>query len=90
MSQKRPPVVQCPSCKRAVVNRLIDYCQFCEAALPVELRLSPDEKRALIESDKSWREDVREKRKKPKPASIRLGGDGSCGGSCGGACGGDG
>ena len=35
---------KCPECKRAIVNRMNDICLYCKAPLPVEWRLSEDEK----------------------------------------------
>ena len=85
MSQKESPApVACPACERPLVNRLIDYCQYCEKALPEALRLSPDEKRAIIDSDRAWREKLREERQNRKTIKTPLYPDGSCGGSCGG------
>ena len=42
-------VPNCRSCGRTLVNRLVDYCLFCEADLPLHLRLSREEKKALSE-----------------------------------------
>ena len=39
--------VRCPYCKRALVNRMVDHCLYCERVLPEELRLNEEDKRRL-------------------------------------------
>ena len=46
-SHKPKDVVTCPNCERTVINRLVDYCQYCEAELPDDLVLSKQEKDEL-------------------------------------------
>ncbi|UCD48787.1 MAG: hypothetical protein JSW27_14780 [Phycisphaerales bacterium] len=39
--------VKCPYCQRALVNRMVDRCLYCERVLPEELCLSEEDKRRL-------------------------------------------
>ena len=34
----------CPHCQRAVLNRRLENCEFCDRALPAELLLTEEEK----------------------------------------------
>ena len=82
--------ILCPHCKRPIVNRLVDYCQYCTRDLPEELCLSPEQKRNLISEHEKWRKELREKSKRRPPKKPLGGGsEGGCGGVCGGLCGGD-
>ena len=38
---------QCPSCKRVLYNRRLKHCGFCGAAIPQELRFTPEESATL-------------------------------------------
>ena len=50
---QRPPPVRCPGCKRALVNRLFDYCLYCCVMLPNELRLTEEQKDDIKQRDRA-------------------------------------
>ena len=39
--------LKCPYCKRALINRMVDRCLYCERVLPETMRLSEEDKRRL-------------------------------------------
>lgn len=53
---------KCPVCERTLINRLVDYCQYCETELPSELILSTDEKEALKSQIRERLDDAKRER----------------------------
>jgi ribosomal protein L37E len=50
---------RCPACGFAVYNRRVAKCESCSAALPAELRFTPEELKA-IEAEHESNEKVRQ------------------------------
>lgn len=62
-SGKNAKPLACPFCQRTLVSRLVDFCQYCEKPLPLELCLSDEEKEELKRQERAARD--KERRKRP-------------------------
>ena len=78
---KIPSKYHCPACEREIYTRRRKTCEFCGAALPEEVRLSPEEIAAVdqeIAEIHARRELAREKeeeeRRKPAAAAPAAAG----------------
>jgi hypothetical protein len=62
--------VKCPYCKRALVNRLVDRCLYCERVLPEKLCLSEEDKRRLRLAAQRELEEKHQARRKKEAEEI--------------------
>ena len=56
------PEDRCPACERKVINRRLEQCEFCGAALPAELLMSDEERARELERAAESEQRAREKR----------------------------